>query len=471
MSRCSVCDHHCKVVRPDGPEDADVLAIGEKPGRHESQTGIPFCGDAGIELNQTYLSRAGLDRSQIKISNVLKCRLGDNNNKPTDAQIEACASHWIPGEVRRQQPKIILLMGATACSLVPDIELEKDHGFPRWVSKGESRYFGDWEGWVVPVFHPAAGLHNTSLMIPLLEDFERLGKWMRGRWERPVVEHVGEDWGLLETVNEFTDYVDCIDAAVLSDYNALDTEDDGPRPYSLQFAYCIYGGRMILAENKPVLEAFKEWNAFIDKPWYMHSRNHDLEVLRRMGVDIFQRSSFNVPVEVYDTMQEAFHLGNQPQGLKALAWRLLGLKMDDWIEVAGPPSRSRMQEWLMEAWGWAAERQVRVEKQLKTKVKVEWKPTELEKDLKRVFRHSGSGTYDVWEKVEEVLDANDNRKMAEEMVKELGPPPIVSIANADFEHRVKYGVVDACATLAVAEELGKIREGLMREGGEWDVSI
>jgi hypothetical protein len=150
-------------------------------------------------------------------------------------------------------------------------------------------------------------------------------------------------------------------------------------------------------------------------------------------------------------MQEAYHLGNLPQGLKALAYRLLGVRMQSWEDLVLPPSREKAVEWLRAEWDDESEHRVRVEKQLKTKVKVEFKPTQRERDIRRILSHSWKEKYDIWEKAEECG---------------LGGIPRPSIRYARMADSVSYACRDSDITLQVAGKLVDLRDSTMTQ---WQV--
>lgn len=205
MSRCDICDHSCRFVNPTGPRNADILFIAEKPGVTEDRFGRVMCGDTGKELDQTYLPLAGLDRHDVRIVNCVYCRLGGSNTKPTPAQIDGCARHHLPNEVAECQPSVIVLLGSTACSLVPDVELDKQHGIVQHYYSLPREYFGNWFGWILPMYHPASGLHQTSMMIHLLADFQRLGQWLSGNW-KPPVSNIVSDYRRVNTAADVDKY-------------------------------------------------------------------------------------------------------------------------------------------------------------------------------------------------------------------------------------------------------------------------
>lgn len=182
MDRCSACSGRYKCIPGDGSLRSKICAIGERPAKWENSAGRPFVGDAGKELDQHYLPLAGLDRSDIFVTNVVRC-MDERNKKPTQKEIDACSELHLRRELNEINPELVILMGATACSLVEDLELDIEHGIPRW-----ARIF-DWEGWICAQYHPAAGMHSTNLMIPLRDDWKNLGEWWRGNHTKHVVSH------------------------------------------------------------------------------------------------------------------------------------------------------------------------------------------------------------------------------------------------------------------------------------------
>ena len=105
---CELAKQRTKVVPGEGPEDADLLFIGEAPGWNEDQQGRPFVGAAGEFLDQL-LASIGLSREQVYIANVIKCRPPQNRD-PLPAEIRAC-SKWLDRQVEIIQPKIIVTLG------------------------------------------------------------------------------------------------------------------------------------------------------------------------------------------------------------------------------------------------------------------------------------------------------------------------------------------------------------------------
>ncbi len=388
-------------------------------------------------MDGLYLGLAGWERREVRVTNAVKCRLGDNNNAPSPAQVRHCAGHWLPGEIADCQPSLIVLMGATACSLVPKIELELDHGRPVWVDDGESEFFGDWHGMVWPSFHPAAGLHESRMMTPLLEDWERLGRWRRGKWKPPQAPSEQVDYDVIESAAELDRDLE------FEGELAVDTENDGLIPWSLQYSLRPGHARLIHAAEPDLIMWFARLT--YRHTFILHNAKHDLDVLEKMGIR---------PQRFRDTMQEAHHLGNQPQGLKALGWRLLGIRMRSWGDLVMPYSRRVAQDWLLREWDEESGRREKVEVQLKTKTKIIWKPSQREKDLKCLLTHAPKPTYELWDKMEEAG---------------LSGYPIPSIAHVPEAEAVRYACQDADVTGQVARKLAEMRAGIVTGRGEWVV--
>ncbi len=439
-NRCSSCDLTCKVVSPTGPQPARVLCIGEKPGKNEAKFGHVFVGDAGRELDRVYLPLAGLDRKEVRVVNTVRCRLGASDVKPTPTQIDACARHWLPSEMETTGPELIVLMGATACSLVPGIELMKEHGIIRWITRADhGGYLGDYEGLCVPMLHPAAGLHLGSVMIHLLTDFRRLRRFILGGWKPHNFSDTVLDYSEVTTIEELDSSLE----QAVYDYLPVDTESDGREPWSLQYSPKP-GMARLMRRNRPDLIA--RFNGWLSNFYglMLHHAIHDQVVLAQMGVS-------EVPVR--DTLQEAYQFaGVFPQGLKALSYRLLGVKMRDYSDVVEPPSRARMLDWLSQEYVEACDHKITVEIQLKTKVRFSYKPSPVERALKRLLRHAYKPEYPLWVKAAEAG---------------LSGFPISSIAHVSFPEALHYACQDADMTGQIGAFFERERERIVRE--EWEI--
>ncbi|MBV9084019.1 MAG: uracil-DNA glycosylase [Acidobacteriaceae bacterium] len=218
---CADCPRKYRPIPGDGPQPASILIVGERPGANEHKYGKVFIGKTGQELNETYLPLANLTRSRVRICNAVCC-WADNNRTPTDKEIASCAAHHLPREIELTQPRVIILMGGSACKLVPSIKLDMMHGIPQYAE------LFDWFGPVVPMYHPALGLHESRWMTQLLEDWQSLGHHIReDYWPEPIDPPV-TNYRILrgKEVNDIQ----------LPPVIAIDTESHGTTPFSVQIS-------------------------------------------------------------------------------------------------------------------------------------------------------------------------------------------------------------------------------------------
>jgi len=160
--RCPLARGRTRAVPGDGPENAAIMFIGEGPGFHEDQQGKPFVGAAGQFLNEL-LQSIGLQRTDVYITNVVKCR-PPGNRDPQPEEIAACQS-YLDRQIALIKPKVIVTLGRYSMARAfPNDKISAVHGKPRKV--GEIVY--------VPMFHPAAALHQPALRKTVEEDFARL---------------------------------------------------------------------------------------------------------------------------------------------------------------------------------------------------------------------------------------------------------------------------------------------------------
>ncbi len=152
----------------DGNTDADIVIIGEAPGKKEDEQGLPFIGAAGKFLNEM-LASVNMNRSDVYITNIVKYRPPDNRD-PLPAEKSA---FW-PYLVRQLdviRPHIVVTLGRHSMEyFLPGTKISEVHGQPQSVTIGDSELV------VVPLYHPAAALYNGSLRQTLKDDFMKLPK-------------------------------------------------------------------------------------------------------------------------------------------------------------------------------------------------------------------------------------------------------------------------------------------------------
>jgi DNA polymerase len=160
--KCPLAKGRLKAVPGEGPPDARVMLIGEAPGYHENQQGRPFVGQAGQFLEEL-LGVAGLKRSEVFITNVVKCR-PPGNRDPQPDEIAAC-SDYLSRQTAALRPRVIVTLGRYSLGrFLPGQPISRIHGVPRKVGTVT----------VFPMYHPAAALHQPTLRTTLLEDMAKL---------------------------------------------------------------------------------------------------------------------------------------------------------------------------------------------------------------------------------------------------------------------------------------------------------
>jgi DNA polymerase len=155
------------VVFGSGNADADLMFVGEAPGRSEDEQGLPFVGQAGRLLDRL-LEEIGLERADVFIANTLKCR-PPGNRDPHPAEIESCQDYLLR-QVALIQPRVICTLGNFATKL-----LRADPtGITRLHGRDEVRVIGTRAVRLYPIFHPAAALYTPSNVEVLRADFARI---------------------------------------------------------------------------------------------------------------------------------------------------------------------------------------------------------------------------------------------------------------------------------------------------------
>ena len=162
---CTLCDlakGRTHAVPGEGPENAPVMFIGEAPGFHEDREGRPFVGAAGKYLDEL-LGLIDMKREQVYICNVIKCRPPQNRD-PLPEEMAACRP-YIDKQLELIKPKVVITISRFAMARwFPEKKISEIHGKPK--------KFGDLV--VLPMYHPAAALHQPSLKRVLEEDFKRV---------------------------------------------------------------------------------------------------------------------------------------------------------------------------------------------------------------------------------------------------------------------------------------------------------
>src|SRR5919202_1412978 len=166
-TRCRLAQGRTQVVFGSGSPTADLMFVGEAPGFHEDQQGVPFVGQAGKLLDKL-LADIGLTRPDVFVANVLKCR-PPGNRDPQPDEIEACEAHLFR-QIALIEPKVVATLGNFATKLLSGkpLGITRVHGHEQEVTLGGSKVL------LYPLFHPAAALYTPRMLEVLQVDFARL---------------------------------------------------------------------------------------------------------------------------------------------------------------------------------------------------------------------------------------------------------------------------------------------------------
>src|SRR5687768_9862327 len=166
-TRCALANGRTQVVFGSGSPDADLMFVGEAPGFHEDQQGVPFVGQAGKLLDRL-LAGIGLTRPDVMVVNVLKCR-PPGNRDPLPEEIAACEPHLFR-QIELIDPKLVATLGNFATKLLSG----KPAGITRVRGQEQEVTLGTRTVSLYPIYHPAAALYTPSMLKVLEEDFARI---------------------------------------------------------------------------------------------------------------------------------------------------------------------------------------------------------------------------------------------------------------------------------------------------------
>jgi uracil-DNA glycosylase family 4 len=166
-TKCALAGGRTQVVFGSGSPNADLMFVGEAPGFHEDQQGVPFVGQAGKLLDRL-LEGIGLTRADVYVVNVLKCR-PPGNRDPLPEEIAACEPHLFR-QIELMEPKLVATLGNFATKLLSGrpAGITRVHGVEQEVTLGSRKVS------LYPLYHPAAALYTPSMQKVLEEDFARI---------------------------------------------------------------------------------------------------------------------------------------------------------------------------------------------------------------------------------------------------------------------------------------------------------
>lgn len=167
---CPLGSQRTQSVPGEGSPNAELLLVGEAPGAHEDAAGRPFVGAAG-KLLDLLLNLIGLQRSQVYVLNIVKCRPPENRD-PEPAEVSACAG-FLERQLALLQPVLVAPLGRHALrAFAPEAKISEVHGAP---FRGETRQT-PLGATLFPLYHPAAALYNGALRPTLERDMGALSR-------------------------------------------------------------------------------------------------------------------------------------------------------------------------------------------------------------------------------------------------------------------------------------------------------
>lgn len=300
-----------------GPKPCSLMFVGKAPGKDEDRTGQCWVGNDGQELWRYIWRELHLTEEDVYVTNLVKHYVPQDKD-PTPADI-ARDKHILVEELRTVAPRFVCTLGSWASRyFLGRVDMGVVNGVPHTRNHRV----------VVPVVHPAAGLHSTEFQALTWYGMKQLGRVMRGEIseQEPIDEHPQPLYELM----------DFSTSEVRSDVS-VDTEGNKENPWCLSLSQMSGMGWV----SKPPVQVGK-----ISGQVTLHNSMWDLGVLRAMGIELDDD-------QFHDTMVMAYELGIEPQGLKELALRHLGMKMSSYKEVIGEAGMMlevdylrRVGEWL-----------------------------------------------------------------------------------------------------------------------------
>ena len=165
--KCRLCTNRTNIVLGEGNINAKIMFIGEGPGADEDKQGVPFVGKAGQLMNKAFQA-LGINREEIYIANIVKCR-PPSNRVPEEDEAQACLN-YLRNQVVLIKPEIIVLLGSTALKTI----LGKEYGITavrgKWMEKNGIKF--------MPTWHPAALLRDENKKIEFWQDLKELKKYL-----------------------------------------------------------------------------------------------------------------------------------------------------------------------------------------------------------------------------------------------------------------------------------------------------
>jgi len=406
------------------------MFVAEAPGTVEDREGTPLhrLAKTGMEFNML-LRRRSISRERSYVTNLVKCH-PPRDEDPSPECILACST-YLEREILRVNPRMIVAVGRHAARylLNRDTDMEMVHGIPFMTNLP----YLPTQIPVLPVYHPAAGLHDPNRMLQVQQDFDCIKPVLTGElaprtayYSDPFVtqEQYLDDgtWEIQTQKGE-------------SPIVAIDTEWVQGGPWCLTVsskpgtAYLLYA--YMKSEIADLDEVLKSTNSLV----LLHNAPYDLPVLHKLGL---------YPARFLDTMNMAYLLQSEPQGLKALAFRIAGMRMENYLDMVAPATHRNAMLYLARILhhDWPTPPPLLTWDHGTPKIKQPWP---IHKKVAGILRDQHAKSANPWKRWHDIT-LQEGRKMVEDT---LGPMPLGDLSQIPRDKAVRYACRDSDATLRI----------------------
>lgn len=348
------------IVPNHGPQPCPVLFLGEAPGEKEAQKGIPFAGPTGREISD-YLRPHNLTHKYWRRANVVQQYI-EGNPDPTPELL----AKWMPvleDEIRQTQPKLIIAAGNFAArALLGDTPKTKRmraiHGIPHQPGCFDSSIAHRAQGAVVlPMYHPASGLHLYNNRSSIAWDFEQAVALIKrigdNHFLSTQVEQVLEYMSPTDVLASKEDYRDATGEDLITyvgcadSFLGIDCEGSPTNPWSIQVSNSQGSGRLLRCTQPDFQTGITAIQHAVNRGVLIILHNaitptramYDITMARAMGLDLTRAN-------IFDTMWAAFLLRREPWGLSDLSWRHCGMMSEDYETVLAQHGQSKQITYL-----------------------------------------------------------------------------------------------------------------------------
>lgn len=437
------------VVQGRGPLHAKWMIVGEAPGKEEAARGRPFVGKSGQEQD-AYLARHGLSSYTAYVTNVCK-EYRESNPDPTVEQLE----RWTPRlleEIDEVQPRIILAVGRYAARwfLGDDADMERVHGMPHYAGAFDpSRADRARGAVVVPVYHPALGFYDGDMRAVISYDYEQAARTYRlvmaNREDhiRFPIDEYGEDVEYRDvTGRELRDRLEGVDGPI-----GFDTEGIPGAVWSVQVSAASGTGMILRCSQTDFAEGIRALQSYADRGGLVviHNAMYDLGIAREVGLELRH-------ARLWDTMYAAYLLRLEPQGLKPLAYRWLGVQMTSYEETVGDAGYQKQIDYLtqtLDLGPWPkAEPRVITDNAGRSRL---YRPQSIDRRAMAILQAAlEDPTIDIRKRWHDVDPPT--RALVEAV---LGEMPVGTLDDIPLERATRYAVRDADVTLRLFDRLSE----------------